>query len=573
MTEARPVRRLDPLPHPPVSGRIAAASSWGRSRPGPRARPVDQGLGLGPPAPPRPGLSKIIRGLLSTSSSRSTPAPPSGSCATPSGRATSSSPSPSPRSSTWRRLALDPADPRPSAFVAIGLIASGALGNLHDRFVRVLDGNYGVVDFIVVFYWPGKRWPAFNIADAALVAGVLLFMIYLRRHGDRPDVLDAHELRLPTRMSDRRAVLPSSAVATIAAALTAILAADLDLSKAWAWDTCATSPRHRHQEVVLLRLQLQHRLGLRLPARHRRSPARSSSSSPSPPSSTWRSGPQAADRAPLRLRGDRLHPRRRARQPPRPPAASDRHPRHANPRRRRLHPDLLHAGQPSWPNFNIADMALVVGVALLIPFLMFHAEPKAIPPITPRHAPPEPAPRASAKLAIETPGPSPTSRAAPPPDRCRSRSPRRSGRQPVRVELTGADRDAAAQPVRREHDDRPAVQPARPPLDRVDDLDRPPLRRPGDAPAREHRRQQLRQPPARRQPCSAPPRPGGAPSAAASTPAAAAPAPSPAPRAVRDRFARDPRSSRAPRDPSCSPAAPPPAPRRAADPRRADASP
>lgn len=74
----------------------------------------------------------------------------------------------------------------PSAFVAVGLIASGALGNLHDRFMRVYHDNYGVVDFIVVFYWPGKRWPAFNIADAALVAGVLLFMIYLRRHGDRP---------------------------------------------------------------------------------------------------------------------------------------------------------------------------------------------------------------------------------------------------------------------------------------------------------------------------------------------------------------------------------------------------
>lgn len=74
----------------------------------------------------------------------------------------------------------------PSAFVAVGLIASGALGNLHDRFVRIIGGEYGVVDFIVVFYWPGKRWPAFNIADAALVAGVLLFMIYLRRHGDRP---------------------------------------------------------------------------------------------------------------------------------------------------------------------------------------------------------------------------------------------------------------------------------------------------------------------------------------------------------------------------------------------------
>lgn len=85
------------------------------------------------------------------------------------------------------RLAMTIPTRAPSAFVAIGLIAAGALGNLHDRFVRVFLDQYGVVDFIVVNYWPGKRWPAFNIADAALVAGVLLFMLYLRRHGDRPD--------------------------------------------------------------------------------------------------------------------------------------------------------------------------------------------------------------------------------------------------------------------------------------------------------------------------------------------------------------------------------------------------
>ncbi|MEZ4452325.1 MAG: signal peptidase II [Nannocystaceae bacterium] len=82
-----------------------------------------------------------------------------------------------------------------SGYIAIGLIIGGALGNLHDRFVRedfvtvisegtrVTEIRHGVVDFIVVHYWPGKEWPAFNIADAALVAGVLLFLIYLRRHG------------------------------------------------------------------------------------------------------------------------------------------------------------------------------------------------------------------------------------------------------------------------------------------------------------------------------------------------------------------------------------------------------
>lgn len=78
------------------------------------------------------------------------------------------------------RLAWTTSTRSAAAFVAIGLIAGGALGNLHDRLLRVMDGSYGVVDFIVVFYWPGHRWPAFNIADAALVAGVLLFLLHLR---------------------------------------------------------------------------------------------------------------------------------------------------------------------------------------------------------------------------------------------------------------------------------------------------------------------------------------------------------------------------------------------------------
>ncbi len=79
-----------------------------------------------------------------------------------------------------------------SAFMAIAMVASGALGNLHDRFVRtmVIDGaeRYGVVDFIKVYYMKGKPWPTFNIADVALVAGVLLLLVFLLRHGE---VLDA----------------------------------------------------------------------------------------------------------------------------------------------------------------------------------------------------------------------------------------------------------------------------------------------------------------------------------------------------------------------------------------------
>ncbi len=69
------------------------------------------------------------------------------------------------------------------AFWAVGFVAAGALGNLHDRLVRQLelaDGwHYGVVDFIKVYYWPGKPWPTFNVADVSLVVGVALLLLTL----------------------------------------------------------------------------------------------------------------------------------------------------------------------------------------------------------------------------------------------------------------------------------------------------------------------------------------------------------------------------------------------------------
>jgi signal peptidase II len=37
-------------------------------------------------------------------------------------------------------------------------------------------------------------------------------------------------------------------------------------------------------------------------------------------------------------------------------------------------------GRMSWPNFNIADVALVIGVALLIPFLIWHANDEPTKP-------------------------------------------------------------------------------------------------------------------------------------------------------------------------------------------------
>ena len=77
-------------------------------------------------------------------------------------------------------------------FIAVALVASGAAGNLHDRLVRQdFGGRHGVVDFLKINYPWGGSWPTFNIADVALLVGVGLLFIYIRRHAE-PDA-DARE--------------------------------------------------------------------------------------------------------------------------------------------------------------------------------------------------------------------------------------------------------------------------------------------------------------------------------------------------------------------------------------------
>jgi signal peptidase II len=57
--------------------------------------------------------------------------------------------------------------------IGLSLILGGALGNLWDR---LLSGR--VVDFLLV-YIGSYQWPAFNVADSAIVlgAGLLVFEI------------------------------------------------------------------------------------------------------------------------------------------------------------------------------------------------------------------------------------------------------------------------------------------------------------------------------------------------------------------------------------------------------------
>jgi signal peptidase II len=53
----------------------------------------------------------------------------------------------------------------------LGLVLGGAIGNIIDRihYGRVAD----FFDFDLIF----MRWPAFNIADMAIVVGVIILMV------------------------------------------------------------------------------------------------------------------------------------------------------------------------------------------------------------------------------------------------------------------------------------------------------------------------------------------------------------------------------------------------------------
>jgi signal peptidase II len=67
---------------------------------------------------------------------------------------------------------------RPGMWVATGLLAGGAIGNLVDR-VRA----DAVTDFVDL-----APWPPFNLADVAITAGVvLLVLLYLRDSEREPD--------------------------------------------------------------------------------------------------------------------------------------------------------------------------------------------------------------------------------------------------------------------------------------------------------------------------------------------------------------------------------------------------
>lgn len=61
--------------------------------------------------------------------------------------------------------------------IAAGLCLGGTAGNLIDRVLTVVKARDGVVDFIGM-YIGSYEWPVYNIADAALVVGIILFAVW-----------------------------------------------------------------------------------------------------------------------------------------------------------------------------------------------------------------------------------------------------------------------------------------------------------------------------------------------------------------------------------------------------------
>jgi len=66
---------------------------------------------------------------------------------------------------------------RPGMWVAAGLLAGGALGNLADR-IRA----DAVTDFVAV-----GSWPPFNLADVSITLGVLLIVFLYLRDAEREE--------------------------------------------------------------------------------------------------------------------------------------------------------------------------------------------------------------------------------------------------------------------------------------------------------------------------------------------------------------------------------------------------
>lgn len=75
--------------------------------------------------------------------------------------------------------------PGAGAVAAQGLVVGGAIGNVLDRFFRPGDGS--VIGGYVVDFVAWGSFPRFNVADASITVGVVLFILvtYLEERAER----------------------------------------------------------------------------------------------------------------------------------------------------------------------------------------------------------------------------------------------------------------------------------------------------------------------------------------------------------------------------------------------------
>ena len=72
---------------------------------------------------------------------------------------------------------------RPGMWLAVGVLAGGALGNLVDRL-----RHDAVTDFIAI-----GSWPPFNLADVSITLGVLSLVFFYLRDAEREDSTEPDE--------------------------------------------------------------------------------------------------------------------------------------------------------------------------------------------------------------------------------------------------------------------------------------------------------------------------------------------------------------------------------------------
>ena len=80
-----------------------------------------------------------------------------------------------------------------STGIGLSLILGGAVGNLWDRLV-----SHHVVDFLL-FYVGRYQWPAFNVADSAIVVGAGLLVVeilFTKSPGQPPAEISAAQSHL-----------------------------------------------------------------------------------------------------------------------------------------------------------------------------------------------------------------------------------------------------------------------------------------------------------------------------------------------------------------------------------------